>query len=799
MKTYSVKLIPEENFYRVENPCGGPTLSFSPDSGVQLLELQDGDCLYAFKDLNRNGVLDPFEDWRLPAEERAADLAARLTVEQMAGIMLYAVGEPDSPEGDLGERELVQLTQKHIRFFNSNRSSRQNAVKWNNRVQALLEKTDPNGIPLNIASDPRNTVAGGRFVMFNSQDLSAWPGNLGLAATFDPAWALTHAQIVSREYRALCITTGLSPQVDLGTEPRWSRYAGTFGEGSRLAADMAAAYVHGFQSTWDGTGPEAEDLGWGRDSVVTMIKHFPGDGAAEGGREAHNNFGKFNVYPGHNLKEHASVFAAAFDIPESLTGGAKAVMPSYSIAMAPEGPLGEAVGSGYSRYKLKDLLQDELGFSGPICADWAITTDKVWGMEKKSRIERHCHALESGLNMFGGCSDMEVTRDAYEFGKMTRTAYPDDPFMPSGSAALAMGWQQEEKDPRTPEEQMNEIYRTSTARALQTTFYCGLFEDPYRVQAETEALLDQTKQAPEAFAAQLASLVLLKNHTIQKWDGRKKTVYIPMKYTPGMNSFFGSFPAEIAMPFAGCEKLDTYFHVVTDEIRPDADPENLLESDIIRRTDFTGVDLAIVSISSPEGGSGYDAARVNLDPAEGPLDNGYLPISLQYRPYTADPAVCRKTAIGLDPDEELAWTAAGGAPGTSRVYAGKTVTTGNERDLDLILNTRAAVGSIPLAVYITASSPMCFYEFEASADTILVGFSVSDDAALEVLSGNYEPGGLLPCQMPADMQTVETQFEDVPFDMQCHTDTDGHVYDYAYGLNWSGAVNDWRTEKYGRK
>ena len=799
MKTYSVALVPEENIYRVMNPGNGPVLTFSADSGLQLLELQDGEYLYAFKDLNRNGILDPYEDWRLPAAERAADLAARLSLEQMAGLMLYPVGEPTDPEGTLAEKEQLQVTEKHIRFLHGNRSTRRNAVKWHNRLQALTEKLDPHGIPINLASDPRNTVAGGRFVMFDNQDLSAWPGNLGLAATFDPKHALIHGQIVSREYRAMCITTALSPQVDLATEPRWSRFAGTFGEGSRLAGDMAAAYVHGFQSTWDGTGPDAKDQGWGPESVVTMIKHFPGDGAAEGGREAHNNFGKFNVYPGDNLKEHATVFAAAFDIAGSKTGGALAVMPSYSIAMTPTGPIGEAVGSGYSRYKLTTLLREELGYTGTICADWDITTDKKWGMEQKSRLERHYQALQAGLNMFGGCNDMEINRDAFEFGKMLRTDYPDTLPMPPEFAAFAAGWKQEQQDSRSPAEQMEEIYRSSAARILHMSFACGLFENPYQIQSEADALLDRTKNAPEAFEARLASLVLLKNHgLVRRWNGERKTVYIPLRYSPAMHSFFGSAPASITMPFADCSKLQDYFDVVTDEIRPGADPENLLESDIIRRTNFEGLDFALVCADSPEGGNGYDAARVNLDPEKGPLDNGYLPISLQYRPYYADPAVCRQTAIGLDPDEELAWITAGGRRGTSRVYAGKTVTTGNERDLDLILHTRQAVGNIPLAVYVNASNPMCFYEFEPAADAILLGFSAGEDAALEVLAGRYEPGGLLPCQMPADMQTVETQFEDVPFDMDCHVDTDGHAYDYAYGLNWSGVIRDWRTEKYGR-
>jgi beta-glucosidase len=321
---YKVTFFPDERVYRVQNPNGGATLTYSADSGMQLLEVRDGEYLYAFKDLDRDGKLSPYEDWRLPVEERARDLASRLSVEEMAGLMLYPVQEPTDGE----EKRAAQMEQRHIRFFLSNRSTREDSAQWSNAMQARAEKNDPHGIPVNIASDPRNTIAGGRFVVFNETGMSGWPGNLGLAATFHPKYTLLHGQVASREYRAYGITTALSPQVDLATEPRWSRFAGTFGEGSKLAGDCAAAYVHGFQSTWDGLGAEAKDLGWGKDSVVAMIKHFPGDGAAEGGREAHNNFGKYNVYPGDNLAEHLSVFEQAFEIPDSKTGGAKAVMPS---------------------------------------------------------------------------------------------------------------------------------------------------------------------------------------------------------------------------------------------------------------------------------------------------------------------------------------------------------------------------------------------------------------------------------------------------------------------------------------
>lgn len=792
-RTYTVTHIPEEHIYRVENPNGGPVLTFDQDSGVPLIEVQDGPFTYAFKDMNRNGRLDPYEDWRLPAEERAKDLAARLSVEEISGLMLYPVQEPTDGE----DKRHEQVDVRHERYFLSNRSTEENAAPWVNGLQARVERNDPHGIPVNISSDPRNTVAGGRFVSFGQQDMSAWPGNLGLAATFDPKYTLIHGQVTSQEYRAFGITTALSPQVDLATEPRWTRFGGTFGEGSKLAGDCAKAYVHGFQSTWDGIGEDAKDLGWGKDSVVTMIKHFPSDGAAEGGREAHNHFGKYNVYPGNNLKEHLSVFEKAFSIPESKTGGAKSVMPSYSIAMGTHGPIGRPVASGYSRYKLTELLREELGYDELVCADWDITYGKKWGVEDMPFVMRHYLGLTAGLDMFGGSNDMKANKDAYSLGIMLRQNYPMDlPGMPPEMKA----WAEADLSPVPPEQQMEAIYRKAAERCLKISFYAGLFENPYVLQSERMGVVACEQFVQAGFEAQLASLVLLKNkgNLIREFDGKQRTVYVPLSYQPAMEFFFGGgVPASIYMAFDGCQD-NPYFKFVTDSVREGADPEHYLESDIIRRTDFTGVDFALVAVSNPSSGTGYDEKAVNLDPAKGPINNGYYPISLQYGPYYADPKVVRPYPIGVDPDEEVLWEKAGGERGRSRYYGGKSVTASNEGELQLMLDTKARIGELPMAVYITASNPMCFYEFEKQADAIVMGFSVGEKAALEVLGGGYEPRGLLPCQMPANMETVERQLEDVPFDMDCHVDSEGHTYDYAYGLDWSGVISDWRTEKYGR-
>ncbi len=57
---------------------------------------------------------------------------------------------------------------------------------------------------------------------------------------------------------------------------------------------------------------------------------------------------------------------------------------------------------------------------------------------------------------------------------------------------------------------------------------------------------------------------------------------------------------------------------------------------------------------------------------------------------------------------------------------------------------------------------------------------------------------LLPLQMAADMIAVEKQFEDVPHDLKCYVDSEGHTYDFGYGLNWKGVIKDARTAKYKR-
>lgn len=255
--------------YIIIDQINGKTLSYSPSSGMKLLTIDK----FQFKDLNKNGVLDKYEDWRLPAKERALDLAKQLSIEEIAGLMLYSPhqsipahesgftsgtydGKPFSESGcsasDLTDGQKQMVIKDNIRhiLITSVQSPRISA-EWNNNIQALCEKIG-HGIPANNSSDPRNgTTSNTEYNAGAGGQISQWPGQLGLAATYDPTVVKQFGHIASHEYRALGITTALSPQIDLASEPRWSRVNGTFGENLNLAIDMARAYCDGFQSSED--------------------------------------------------------------------------------------------------------------------------------------------------------------------------------------------------------------------------------------------------------------------------------------------------------------------------------------------------------------------------------------------------------------------------------------------------------------------------------------------------------------------------------------------------------------------
>lgn len=749
-------------FVTIKN-VNGPTLGYSLKSGVNILAVSG----LKFKDLNRNGLLDPYEDWRLPVDERAKDLASRMSIGQISGLMLYSphqslpadpMGEGIITEGSYNGKNFEESTAESWNLTDQQRAflkddnvrhllitkvdCTESAALWNNEIQAYVEGIGL-GIPCNTSSDPRHAATGSsEFNSGTGGKISLWPDGLGLAATFDPEVVRGFGEIAAKEYRALGITTALSPQIDLSTEPRWFRLFMTFGESPDLATDMARAYVDGFQTS---VGDAEIADGWGYNSVNAMAKHWPGGGTVEGGRDAHWAFGKYAVYPGNNFEMQLKPFVEGAFRLNGKTKMASAVMPYYTISYN-QSPDGTNYANNFNKYIITDLLREKYAYDGVVCTDWLVTANegskpgifkgKPWGVEDKTVAERHYIALMAGVDQFGGNWEIAPLLEAYKMGV---EEYGED--------------------------FMRKRMEQSAVRLLRNIFRIGLFENPYLNPQNSERVVGNPDFMKAGYEAQLKSIVMLKNKHNVLPIKEKKTVYIPKIYTPSIHNWYYHW-SEATLDYPINIKLvEKYYHVTDD---PDK------------------ADLAIVFVESPHvhiDGGGYDMD----DREQG--GNGYMPITLQYSPYTATNA--RKLSIAAgDPvvDPEV----------TNRSYYGKTVTASNTTDLNTILTTRKKMGNKPVIAVINIFRPMIFSEFEPYVDAILLRFNINEQPAFDVISGRYEPSGLLPLQMPANMETVEKQNEDVPFDMVCYKDQEGHLYDFGFGMNWNGTIQDARTKKYGK-
>ncbi len=734
----------------------GPTLGYSKKSGVSLIIDQN----LPFKDLNKNGQLDIYEDWRIPAYERAKDLASKMSLEQIAGLMLYSRhqavpspsngfssgtynGKPFAESGanssDLSDQQVEFLTKDNLRHvLMTTVESPTVAANWNNNIQELVEGIGL-GVPANNSSDPRHGAnKDSEYNAGSGGTISQWPEELGLAATFDPTITKQFGSIASIEYRALGITTALSPQIDLATEPRWNRFIGTFGGDPKLATDMARAYVDGFQTSQH---PIENYENWGFQSVNAMVKHWPSGGPEEGGRDGHFAYGKFAVYPGDNFEMHLKPFIEGAFKLEDGTHKASAVMPYYTISYNQDQKYGENVGNGFSKYIVTDLLRNTYGYDGVVCTDWLITADegptadvfagKSWGVEKLSISERHYKVLMAGVDQFGGNNDAKPVLEAYQMGVK-----------------------------EYGEEFMRKRFEQSATRLLLNIFRVGLFENPYLDPNQTEKIVGKPEFMKAGYEAQLKAIVMLKNKNQTLPIEAGKTVYVPKRTTPSSINFYGMPTPEKTEYPVNLELIKKYYKVTDDPNK---------------------ADFAIVFIKSPVSG-GYSKA----DREAG--GNGYVPISLQLKDYTALDAREQSIAAGdpvIDPTI------------TNRSYLNKTSKSNSYPDLNTILETRKAMNGKPVIVAVSLTNPMVFSEFENHVDVILGEFGVQTEALMDILSGKTEPSGLLPMQMPIDMATVEKQLEDVPHDMIPYVDSDGNSYDFAFGLNWKGKIQDERVNKYG--
>ncbi len=470
-----------------------------------------------FKDLNRNGQLDPYEDWRLDSLTRTKNLASLMTVEEKAGLMMHGTLPLVNDRVDFPtlEKEIVGSS---VNTFITRMSGNPGHISQdNNQIQAVAEKTRL-GIPVTISTDPRNhfthdpnatSVAAGRF--------SAWPETLGFAALDDTDLMRKFGDIARQEYRAVGIHMSLSPQADLATEPRWGRINGTFGEDNQLAKRLTQAYIEGFQKGGSGLNKE---------SVITVVKHFAGGGPQLNGLDPHNSYGKEQIYPGNNLEYHLVPFEGAF------AANVASVMPYYGkpVGLRDKNERIESVGFGFSKQILTDMLRGRFAFKGVILSDWGILEDCTgqcqtgltdaqvsagvsafsmpfgmpWGVENLTRQQRIVKSVEAGVDQFGGTSN-------------------------SSDLIAAIHQQQ------IPQARIDQ----SVVRLLQQKFIIGLFEDPYVDEKAAVRIVGNADFQHQAEEAQRRSNVLLQNNDNllpMSLAGKKAWLY---QVNPGIAANYG--------------------------------------------------------------------------------------------------------------------------------------------------------------------------------------------------------------------------------------------------------------------
>lgn len=437
-----------------------------------------------FRDLNKNGSLDKYEDWRLSVEVRVADLLAQMTDEEKTGLMVHAslmgftgpggavldapaAPRPGSPGGFRPPRRAgVEpmspasptdlVVRRNVRWILVRPAPGQPpdvTARFHNNMQEIAEGSRL-GIPIAFSSDPRHSgqqsaagVAGTA-----GPTISQWPEQIGFAAIGSANAVREFGHIAAEEYRAMGLAVALSPMADVVTEPRWNRISGTFGEDAQLAAQLVKAYVEGFQ------GRQLSPT-----SVLTVTKHFPGDGPVKDGLDPHNDYGQWQVYPGNNLEYHLRPFKAAFE------AGTGAIMPAYAI------PVGkDTVGMAFSKIIITDMLRGQYGFDGVVITDWL--RNMPWGVEGLTEKQRQQRIVDAGCDQIGGDNDPKYLTELVREGAISKA-------------------------------RLNQ----SARRLLKPLFQLGLFENPY-VDAERAKTIVASEDFVRAGQhAQTKSVVLLKN------------------------------------------------------------------------------------------------------------------------------------------------------------------------------------------------------------------------------------------------------------------------------------------------
>jgi beta-glucosidase len=713
-----------------------PTDSTGAPLGTAKLEIV-ADNLH-FRDLSGDGTLQKYEDWRYSPICRAMDLVTRMTVAQKVGLM--------SEGGGLGNGTTDGSIPAAVQSFIMTSHGRQGLIRFSvtapqlavyvNKIEALAE-VQPLGIPIVITADPSHAT-GLSMSVTGVQTLSQpslftpWPGTLGLAAIRDDDLTQAHGDNVRREWMAMGLRWQLGPQVDVTTEPRWSRVSGTFGPNALAAARHTAAMVRGFQNSSTG------DL---RTGIAATLKHFAGYGAQENGADGHSFYGRYTVFPNDNFAYHLISFQAGIDM------GAAAIMPSYTIAKAQYDVDPLQVPSAFSYELLTKTAREAMGFTGMFTDDWCTFGScrsigaNGYNMELLTDAERIALWLSAGSNQLGN-EPASMIQDSYDQHLITDAQID-----------------------------------AAATKILEMTFKLGLFENPYvdDTASVVNAAMRTVDDRTLAFQAQKRAIVLLKNA-----DHASSAIrYLPIngsRLTGTAHTCDTNGDGVVTVYYDGV--VDS---IVADPLRPDAVTDIFGDYNytsaaagntlgVAATNTLANADIAVVRIAARGGSQAY-GAPLSFDGVLTPEELNWGTDST-----LASAAASKKKVIDLFRARD-GYKLSDGTPVVATNPTLQIVLVMNQTRPGIVRPFINGLVSLDEQAGVPGSYPTVSNEANirsaggGGVDAFLVEFGAFDRALLDVLFNVNAPVGVtygsarLPMQIPANDDQVKAQSEDLPEDI----------------------------------
>jgi beta-glucosidase len=710
-----------------------------------------------FRDLNGNGALDKYEDWRYSSICRAKDLVTKMTVPQKVGLMSESssIGGGNK-EGVIDSAvDAVAFQQRRQSLIRFSAITGEDYAKYMNNIQAMCEGL-PLGIPLATTADPVHFVTqstdgtSGAQSFSITSTISQWPNPMGFGAINDENVTWQYGDTVRREFRSMGFTWQLGPMVDIATEPRWARFITTFGDNPQAVAKHGAACIRGFQGS---------DL---RTGIAATMKHFPGAGADDDGKDSHNAFGRWNVFPGDNFEAHQIAFIAAID------AGAAAVMPCYSIFKGQYEYDPEQVAAATSKGLITDYLKNTLGFDGMVTGDWGVIS-KGFGLEALDYPERAAWFVKAGSHQLGSDSHTNI-QAAFDQGLLTETEI-------DGAAE----------------------------KILEMTFKLGLFENPYANPAAAKAEVRSVANLQAGFDAQKKAVVVLKNDLRPQGVTAFNPARLPIlatRYqdvTATGNTANQPDNGEFTADANKNDQIEVYFDGVNEGLTGNDQYSAMLGTDydytspVVGTPGTTGYALPVVSVAAAKDA---DIAILRITARKGTysgLDAG-VPLSFDWKfPGSGNDAANgaaavkdAKKVIDLFRVRDGYKDSAGNAiaPTNSKLRIVLVMFMDRPSPVKAFVNGLKSLDELPgvpgsypsvsnqaninpTNVYTTVFAPA---EAHAGVDAFLVEFGAYDRALLDVLFGKHPIAGWtygmarLPVEIPSSEEEVMAQFEDVPSD-----------------------------------